>query len=310
MTKILILGGYGEMGQNISRLLLKNTNVKLLLAGRDTKKLSILANDRVETVYMDIANCEDYIDIFNSVDAVINTTPTIKYQSKLKDVILKSKCDFFDLHSPSKRNYEIFADCKDIKDQTIVLDCGATSFLPFLKLTSLPFEKVNVVSYYNIGKNNHYYTKDTEVEHEEILESNLSGDCVFKNGKWYTESDQLSKEFEFGRGTAMLNNDTKLALSTYKEINEIGYYVIFEIHDNIEEELTCLNINTCNESIKVFHRDGWYLAAVFAVSGIMQYLENKKEGFFYLSEYIDTNKYFSQIENLGLTIQIEQRSLI
>lgn len=296
------------MGRHISNLLLDNTNVNLILSGRDLKKLSELNSDRVSTAYIDVTECEKYIDIFNSVDIVINATPTIKHQSKLKDTILKSKCDFFDIHAPSKDNYAVFNDCKNIEGQTIVLDCGATSFLPFLKLAKLPFKKVDIVSHYKVIWNNHLYTKDTEIEHEEILNGNLTEECVYKDSKWYLESDQLVKDFDVGQGIGMLNGETKIALSSYNDIEEIGYYVVFETHDAIEEEHTCLNINTCNETIKVIHKDGWYFAAVFAVSGIMQYLETKKEGLFHLGEYVEHKKFCSQIEALGLRIEIKERT--
>lgn len=314
MTNVLILGGYGIMGRHISKLLLDNTDVNIILAGRDEKKLlsysSELDSNRVSTQYIDVSNYNDCVDKFNNVDIVVNTTPTLDLQEQIKEAILKTKCDFFDVHSPSKYNYTLFEDCKNIDNQTIVLDCGATAFLPFLELASKPFTKVDFVSYYKIYWQKHGFTKATELEHEKMLFENLTEDCVYKNKQWFKESDNLTKQFEYGTGIAMLNGDTKLAVKKYPNINEIGYYVITDSQEKDTIEHTCLSINTCKETIKVFQEDGWYLAAVMAVSGIIQHLTNKKAGTFLLGEFVSVKEHCKLLEDLGLTIQIEERSLI
>jgi len=54
MKHILIIGGYGNFGSFIARVLARENNIQLILAGRDVKKAKALA-DIIEAKRLDIS---------------------------------------------------------------------------------------------------------------------------------------------------------------------------------------------------------------------------------------------------------------
>ncbi len=105
-TKILILGGYGQTGLVTAKLLLQETNVSLVLAGRDIEKAKNAAAElnshwsaeRVNAVYADAAEPATLLQAFEGVKLVLITSSTATYTSAIAEAALKSGCDYLDIH--------------------------------------------------------------------------------------------------------------------------------------------------------------------------------------------------------------------
>lgn len=102
---VLMLGGYGCVGRSIARLLLKETQVDLVIAGRQ-KKLSDefstslnreFSGNRVSSRCADASNQESLLKAFQGVRLVIVLTPTPALVKQIGGAALVSGCDYLDI---------------------------------------------------------------------------------------------------------------------------------------------------------------------------------------------------------------------
>jgi len=104
--KILILGGYGQTGLAVARLLLQETSAAIVLAGRDITKARLAAsslnkqlnNERVEACYADAADPSTLISAFTDVRLVLVTSSTAEYTQNVAEAVLKTGSDYMDIH--------------------------------------------------------------------------------------------------------------------------------------------------------------------------------------------------------------------
>lgn len=105
MKTILILGGYGGVGSVLAKYLLKETNVKLIIAGRQKEKADSFANElngkfkgtRVLGVYADASNQESMEMAFKKVNLVINATTATQFIPLVARAAINSKSDYLEL---------------------------------------------------------------------------------------------------------------------------------------------------------------------------------------------------------------------
>ncbi len=103
--KLLILGGYGNAGRPLAQLLLQETDVKLVLAGRDlVKALALAANlnvrfdaHRVDGRYVDASDPALLDQAFKDVDMVIVASSTADYTKQVAGAALAAGIDYFDV---------------------------------------------------------------------------------------------------------------------------------------------------------------------------------------------------------------------
>ncbi len=102
---ILILGGYGGVGRSLSRLLLKETQVDIIISGRRKEKAEEYATqlnkefpgNRVASRYADASNQESLIKAFQDVQLVIVLTTTPNFIKQIGQAALVSGCDYLDI---------------------------------------------------------------------------------------------------------------------------------------------------------------------------------------------------------------------
>ncbi|MBI5371932.1 MAG: saccharopine dehydrogenase NADP-binding domain-containing protein [Sphingobacteriales bacterium] len=105
-NKILILGGYGQTGFAAAKLLLQETNVSLVLAGRDLTKAKAaaaelnrpLAVERADAVYADASEPATLVQAFKGMDLVLVTSSTASYTHTIAGAALEAGCDYMDIH--------------------------------------------------------------------------------------------------------------------------------------------------------------------------------------------------------------------
>ena len=132
--KILILGGYGTVGSLVARLLLKESDVKLVLAGRNIDKAQATAEEmnsgrggrRVEGAYADAADVESVKDAARGAQCILMASTTVRYAANVTRAALESKADYIDvLYSPAKTAL-LIAMTLDIRNAGLcyIADCG------------------------------------------------------------------------------------------------------------------------------------------------------------------------------------------
>ena len=103
--KLLILGGYGNAGRPLAQLLLQETDVKLVLAGRDLAKALALAANlnarfgdyRVDGRYVDATAPASLHQAFGDVDMVVVASSTADYTEQVAGAALEAGIDYFDI---------------------------------------------------------------------------------------------------------------------------------------------------------------------------------------------------------------------
>lgn len=102
---ILIFGGYGGVGKSLSRLILKETDVDVIVAGRREEKAKEFAEvlDReyagkhVTSRYADAADSNSLAEAFHGVDMVIVAATTPQWIEQVARAALDSGSDWIDI---------------------------------------------------------------------------------------------------------------------------------------------------------------------------------------------------------------------
>ncbi|WP_425448248.1 saccharopine dehydrogenase NADP-binding domain-containing protein [Dethiothermospora halolimnae] len=131
---VLILGGYGKAGSYIAELLLSNTNVKIIIAGRNLNKAKIetrklnnkFYENRVSALKVDAGNFQDLKNAFKLCDLVIVSFPYKNGQEKL---VIKSAVEaginYIDLNADTDK-YQVLREYSEkIEEQSLIFLTGA-----------------------------------------------------------------------------------------------------------------------------------------------------------------------------------------
>lgn len=105
---VVVLGGYGQAGRSVVRLLLEYTDASVRIAGRRPERADALRRDlqrtasgeRVTACRADAANREDLRDAFQGADLVIVTSTSASYTENVAQACLDQGCDYFDILDP------------------------------------------------------------------------------------------------------------------------------------------------------------------------------------------------------------------
>ena len=104
-NRVLILGGYGSVGRPLTRLLLQETQVKLIIAGRRKEKADEFAaalnqefpGNRASSRYADASDQASIIEAFQGVQLVVVLTTTPNLVKQIGHAALISGCDYLDI---------------------------------------------------------------------------------------------------------------------------------------------------------------------------------------------------------------------
>ena len=107
---ILVLGGYGGAGTAISRMVLKETDADLIVAGRHIEKARALAEalnrdfsgDRASWAFADAADRKTLAEPFGRADLVIDAATTTSFVETTARAALEARADYLDIHYPQE----------------------------------------------------------------------------------------------------------------------------------------------------------------------------------------------------------------
>lgn len=185
----LILGGYGNVGRVLTRLLLQETNVRLVLAGRNLEKAKTTADqlnnlfegNRVTGMYADASDLENLRQIFKGVDFVVVASSTAKYTKEIATTALETGCDYMDIHFVSKVFTTLNSLVEDIKNAERCFITGG-GFHPGLPAAIIRYagqyfdsmEKAIVGGVMNVEFRNYEISESTRIEFvEEVADFQL-----------------------------------------------------------------------------------------------------------------------------------------
>lgn len=241
----LILGGYGNTGILIADFLLKYTDAKLILAGRNIKKAENTAqrlnekyfDDRVKPMRINVANKKNLSEKFLLSDMVIVASSTNVYLKNIIEASIDAGKDYLDIMLSSKEKLKILESFEQKileKNLLFITDCGFHPGVPaiLIRKAASKFDKLeiaNVASLINLNWKDREFSKSTILEFAD--EFRHYKPLVFKNNKWTKLLYKDYKKFDFDNNIKrvkcapmMLEELRKLPVK-YPHLRETGFYV-------------------------------------------------------------------------------------
>ncbi len=243
----LILGGYGTTGQLLARLLLQETDVRLVLAGRAFEKAKAVAaqlnglceGNRVVGMYADASDRASLEQAFRGVDLVVVASSTTRYAKGVALAALAAGIDYLDIQISTKKTVELESISADIEKVgcCFITDGGFHPGLPaaLVRYVAERFDRLesaNVGSVIKVDWKTLSLADSTIYEFVELLNDFQA--LVFKEGRWKKARmlgmlDYISMEFggEFGRQycVPMFLEEMRSIPEMYPSLSQTGFFV-------------------------------------------------------------------------------------
>ncbi|MFQ5891226.1 MAG: saccharopine dehydrogenase family protein [Candidatus Methanofastidiosia archaeon] len=243
----LILGGYGNAGQYLARLLLQETDVHLVLAGRSSKNAEqaaaqlndIFEGDRVAGIRTDASDTEDLKKAFGDVDFALVASSTVKYVKKVARAALEAGIDYLDIQYSTKKAAVLQSMAGKIEKagSCFITEAGFHPGLPAAMVRYVAqyfdlIEKANVGSVIKINWRELSLSQSTT---DEFMEEMFDFETLFfKDGKWKKARmlgmmDYITMDFgrEFGKQycVPMFFDEMRSIPKMYPSLREAGFFV-------------------------------------------------------------------------------------
>ena len=110
-NSILILGGYGNTGSALARLLLQVTDANLILAGRHISKAKQLADElnktvddcRVRGIFADASDPASLREAFTGTSIVVMASSTTQNSRQVAETALETRVDYLDIQYSNQK---------------------------------------------------------------------------------------------------------------------------------------------------------------------------------------------------------------
>jgi saccharopine dehydrogenase-like NADP-dependent oxidoreductase len=246
-NKILILGGYGNTGRPLTRLLLQETTVDLILAGRSLSNAAATATEfnrqfpgeRVSGRKADASNPDSLLQAFQGVDLVVVASSTARYARIVANAALQAGIDYLDIQFSTQKVNALKSLLPEIErtGRCFITDGGFHPGLPaFMIRYAASFfdrlQKANVGSVIKIDWASLNLPDDTLVEL--IEELNDFDPAIFRDGQWKKTNMLSTKGFltmdfgeQFGKQTCapMFLEELRSLPEAIPSLVETGFYV-------------------------------------------------------------------------------------
>ena len=209
---ILILGGYGNAGLVIARLLVSQTKVGIILAGRNGERAQVAAEqlnaefktDCVIGMQVNAADKESLIQAFNDIQIVVVASSTIEFTSIVAQAALEAGIDYFDVQisvTTKRQALEALRERILNSGRCFITDGGYRPGIPAAMVryaaTQIPrLESAPVASVFQVNWKEREFVTSTAAEFVDELKS--FNQLVLKNGKWQTGKMSEMLEIDFG----------------------------------------------------------------------------------------------------------------
>ncbi len=253
MKLIMILGGTGQTGRLIAKHLMENTDVRLVLAGRNHENCQRSADqlnlahpgERVSSCYADASKKESLLAVLPGVDLMIVAAPTTQYVEIVAGAALECGCDYLDVQLSESKLAVLKALEGEINQRNLcfITEAGYHPGLPsvLVRLAGTKFDSMQravTAGYLTMGSG---AQGSRTVPYTEAVDElvdvfrNYRGQ-VFKEGSWTKTNSYKSKKIDFstesgepGIGVrtcySMFFDELKDLPALYPELKEMGFYM-------------------------------------------------------------------------------------
>lgn len=241
----LILGGYGNTGVLISEFLLKYTNSKLILAGRNLSRAQQTAklfndkflDDRVKPIAIGSINKKSLAEIFEPADMIIVASSTIDYVKEIAEAAIIAGKDYIDIQLSSEKKIITLMELEDrIRENKLlfITDCGFHPGIPgtLIRYAANHFDKLeiaNVGSLINLNWKELNFSESTIMEM--VDEFKEYSPLVFQDNHWKKIPYKDYKKFDFDNDflrtkcAPMMLEELRNLPIKYPTLRETGFYV-------------------------------------------------------------------------------------
>jgi saccharopine dehydrogenase (NAD+, L-lysine-forming) len=243
--KFLILGGYGNTGFLIARLLLQESDIHIVIAGRNLSRAQQAANDlnrkfnadRASSKQVDAADTNSLEAAFEGVDTVVVASSTIDYARNVAGLALEAGTDYLDIQLSSPAKLVVLNSLREKierKKRCFITDGGFHPGVPaaMVRYATTKFDTLEVA---NIGARFQLNWKKLQFSESTISEfidelKNFTP-LVLKNKKWIKMSMKELPKFDFGEifgekyCAPMLLEELRSLPNAIPSLKETGFYI-------------------------------------------------------------------------------------
>jgi saccharopine dehydrogenase-like NADP-dependent oxidoreductase len=244
---ILILGGYGNTGRALARLLLQETDAKLVLAGRNIGKANQLAEalnktvgeNRVRGIFADASDSASLRQAFIGMSIVVMASSTTQNCRQVAEIALEARAGYLDIQYSNQKIALLKSMALEIQQAgcCFITDGGFHPGLPAL-LVRFVAQKFDQLVTARVGSVIKEDWKSLDVEDSTVVELiELMDDfemSAYRGGKWkkanfFGMSDYLKMDFgvEFGKQfcAPMMLEEMRSLPQLFPSLQETGFYV-------------------------------------------------------------------------------------
>ena len=243
--KFLILGGYGNTGRLIAELLLKETDVHLVLAGRNGQKAEQLAEalnqkfhaNRVSALMLDANNFESLRVAFQTVNFVIVASSTIDLVQNVSRAAIDARIDYLDTQLSTEAKLSTLRSLQvemEKADCCFITDGGFHPGVPaaLVRYAATFFDQLEQATVASLIKFdwNAYSFSDATVA-EMIEEFKHFRPIAFQHGEWKKFSWKDYRSFDFGSHwgkkycVPMMMEEMRELPGMFPSLKETGFFV-------------------------------------------------------------------------------------
>ena len=245
--KFLILGGYGHTGQPLAQILLQETDVQLVLAGRSLQKAQATAaefnqgfqGNRVVGAFADASDKAGLERAFQGIDLVIVASSTARYAREVATAALAAGIDYLDIQYSTQKIAALKSLSAEIEKagRCFITDGGFHPGLPaaLVRYAAMHFDTLEKAIVGSVIKEDWASLNLPDDTIGELLEEiNDFQTLVFKAGQWKKAGmlgmqDYLKMDFgrEFGKQycAPMFLEEMRALPELIPSLQETGFYV-------------------------------------------------------------------------------------
>jgi hypothetical protein len=244
---ILILGGYGNTGQPLARLLMEETDAHLVLAGRSLDRAQATAaelnarfdGDRATGAYADASIPSSLRQAFKDVDLVVVASSTSEWVDNIASAALEARIDYLDvLYSTQKMDVlQSMSEQIESAGCCFITDGGFHPGLPaaLIRYVAPSFDHLEVADIGSVIKIDWAGLDVGLTTMEELVNEFLDFQTLaFRDGAWQQTGwvsmmKPMTMDFgrEFGRQYClpMFLEEMRAIPELYPDIQETGFFV-------------------------------------------------------------------------------------
>ena len=373
MTKMqskvmMVLGGYGIAGQHVSRLLLEETDVHLVIAGRDSQKAQHAAallnskypGSRVRALQVDATAPRALREAFASCDTVVTCVPitALGIGGGIVQAAFDAGVNYVDitLDTDKRRTLAKLADRIKNAGRYYLTEAGFMPGLPSVMAyrVARQFDDLETLKFGMLEKE----ATGAYGSAADLLIYGADPAYVYRDGSWrkvpFTASAQIDFGSVFGTRTCYPMDLYELrGLPDELGLHQAGFYAAglnpitdvlmlvwmvaglykFRWTLGLGARLgvwtarrftkppftTTLQLDATGEvdhhaeqaTMTISHHDGYEATAIAAVAGVLQLLDGSinQPGVTLMGHGVNTSRYFSDIERLGMKVRIRHAHL-